>query len=292
MHNILRRTISTVILFTLSYLILHYSHHTFGSLIFLLAILLINALGLYEFYRLVEKKGQTSFMIIGIITGLCYVVIEFLRNASPFCSMPELPYSFIAFIVLTLIFIMQIINRAPASPLFNSSMTIIGLIYVTWFISFIIRINYYPLSPVETTVSGTGAIFVLFTIFVAKGADTFAYLIGSRFGKHKLAPAISPKKTIEGVFGSLIGGLIIGILIYLLAAFPVRVTLFQICVMALAISAVAQFGDLVESLLKRDAQIKDSGSKFPGVGGILDLIDSLLFALPATYFFMKLWILK
>jgi len=288
----LKRIFSASVLIIFSYLILHFSHYTAGSLLFLAVTMAICGFGLYEFYNMVEKKGSTSFMVCGIVIGVGYMLLQFLRGANPLYIMPQIPFSFVAFVIITIVLILQILYGAPASPMFNFSLTLVGLIYVAWLFSFILRINYYPIPGVDKTVSTTGTIFLLFAVIVTKSADTFALFVGSALGKNKLAPAISPNKTVEGAIGALIGGVIVGLIFWLLVSFPVQLSLFQICVISLTIAVIAQFGDLVESLLKRDAKIKDSGRKFPGLGGVLDLIDSLLFALPAMYFFMKLWIIR
>ena len=291
MTDILKRLSSAGILIVISYLSLHFCHYSIGSLCFLFITMAMVGFGLYEFYAMVEKKGSTSFMICGIIIGLCYMALQFMR-LNPIGSTPEIPFSFVAFVIITLIFVAQMLHAPPTSPMFNFSMTLVGLIYVAWLFSFILRINYYPFPGAGKTIATSGTIYLIFAIAVTKGSDSFALFVGSALGKHKLAPAISPNKTVEGAIGAVVGGVIIGVVFWLLFKFPVAISLIQICVVSFVLAAIAQFGDLVESLLKRDAKIKDSGSKFPGLGGILDLIDSLLFALPAMYFFMKLWIIK
>ena len=287
----LKRLSSASILISISYLTLHFCHYSVGALFFLFITMAIAGFGLYEFYSMVEKKGSSSFMICGIIIGLCYTALQFLR-LNPIGAMPEIPFSFVAFLVITLIFVAQMLHGPPTSPMFNFSMTLVGLIYVAWLFSFILRINYYPIPGAGKTILTSGTIYLIFAIAVTKGSDSFALFVGSALGKRKLAPAISPNKTVEGAVGAVVGGVIIGAIFWWLVKFPVEISLIQICVVSFVLAAIAQFGDLVESLLKRDAKIKDSGSKFPGLGGILDLIDSLLFALPAMYFFMKLWIIK
>ena len=118
--------------------------------------------------------------------------------------------------------------------------------------------------------------------------DIGAYFFGTRFGKHKLSPVISPKKSVEGaVYGGLsaiVVGLIIGKLI--------GISFYHSFVLALIVTVMAQLGDLSESLIKRDAGVKDSGSSLPGHGGFLDRADSYLFSVPVAYYYIKYFILS
>ena len=148
-----------------------------------------------------------------------------------------------------------------------------------------------------------GRFFFLFFVVVVKSTDIGAYFYGTWFGKHKLVPKISPNKTVEGFFGGVIFAAILGAVLAstLPSVNPMFVKLSEvmfnsgntILVAALGLviggflSILGQFGDLAESIWKRDANVKDSGSYIPGMGGILDVIDSLLFPAPAMYLFMK-----
>ena len=153
------------------------------------------------------------------------------------------------------------------------STTLFGILYVSWFFSFLIKIRYLH--------AGLG--FLAALLLITKLGDIGAYLIGSSFGKHPLIPRISPKKTIEGAFG--------GLLFSVLGALASRIFLgfdyLHLILIGLGLGILCQLGDLSESLLKRDCGIKDSGSIFPGMGGVLDEIDSLLFAGPVFYFYLS-----
>ena len=133
-----------------------------------------------------------------------------------------------------------------------------------------------------------GLYFIVFIFFVILLTDIGAYFFGTRFGKHKLSPVISPKKSVEGaVYGGLsaiIVGLIIGKLI--------GISLYHSFVLALIVTVMAQLGDLSESLIKRDAGVKDSGDSLPGHGGFLDRADSYLFSVPVAYYYIKYFILS
>lgn len=133
-----------------------------------------------------------------------------------------------------------------------------------------------------------GLYFLVFIFFVILLTDIGAYFFGTRFGKHKLSPVISPKKSVEGaVYGGLcaiIVGLIIGNLI--------GISLYHAFVLSLLVTVFAQLGDLSESLIKRDAGVKDSGTSLPGHGGFLDRADSYLFSVPVAYYYIKYFILS
>ncbi len=133
-----------------------------------------------------------------------------------------------------------------------------------------------------------GGQWLLFAAGLTWLSDTFAYLVGSLIGRHSLGSAVSPKKSIEGAIGGLLGTMLSA---WLLAPYWVPfLTLWQILVAGALISIASQVGDLFESLLKRDAAIKDSGNIIPGHGGFLDRVDSLLFSLPVFYYFL-VWVI-
>lgn len=123
------------------------------------------------------------------------------------------------------------------------------------------------------------------TLMAIMGCDTFAYFVGSRIGKHKLYPAVSPNKSIEGGIGGLVGAMV-AVLIAKYTFLPI-IGVFDALLLGLFLGVVGQMGDLFESLLKRACTVKDSGSMIPGHGGILDRLDSLLFAFPVVYYVAK-----
>jgi len=132
-----------------------------------------------------------------------------------------------------------------------------------------------------------GAGFVLVLIFSTSLTDTGAYFMGKFFGKHKLCPSISPSKTVEGSIGGMIGAIAGAFLIGL----PLKLMPTDILNIGALCGIFAQLGDLWESILKRDAHAKDSGSAFASHGGIMDRIDSLLFTAPVVYFYIKYFLL-
>jgi phosphatidate cytidylyltransferase len=147
----------------------------------------------------------------------------------------------------------------------------------------------WPRSPAQYSSWRTWAL--VFLVSTAKGADTGAYAMGRLAGRHKLWPSLSPKKTIEGAVGGLFFGVLAALIVDAIARYILRVPTLEWKVAAaygLIIGAVAQLGDLMESMIKRDCERKDASTVVPGFGGVLDVIDSLIFAGPVAYLFW-LW---
>lgn len=151
---------------------------------------------------------------------------------------------------------------------------ILGVLYVGFFMPHVVLLRHHE---------PEGWRWVLFTVFVAMGSDSGGYFAGRFLGRHKLAPAISPSKTVEGAVGAVLGAMLIAWLASL--TFFDRRPLGEALVLAVAISVLAQFGDLCESALKRAFGAKDSGWIIPGHGGILDRLDSLLFPFVFAYYY-------
>ncbi|TBR15068.1 phosphatidate cytidylyltransferase [bacterium] len=234
-----------------------------------IVIVLLTIAGLYEFFTMVEKKGISIYKYFGIVMGAIIPLsivyrFELTRNWEFF------------FIVLALLFliIMQFRRRQNSGTVVGISVTMFGILYISWFLSFMIKIRYLH--------NGFGLLVTL--LLVTKLGDIGAYLIGSRFGKTPLMPRISPKKSVEGS----IGGLIFSILGAFACKSFLPLSYLYLAFVGLFLGVLGQLGDLSESLMKRDCQIKDSGNLFPGMGGILDLIDSLLFTAPVFYFYVTI----
>ena len=234
-----------------------------------LAVTAFAVFGLFEFFTMLEKKGISIYKYFGIVVGAMIPLSITFRF--------ELTKSWeLLFIVLMLLFliIMQLKRRENSGVITDISTTLFGILYICWFFSFLIKIRYLN--------GGVGLLASV--IIITKFADIGAYLIGSRFGKHPLLPRISPKKSIEGA----IGGLGFGILGAFICKPWLGFGFLQLLSVGVILSVLGQLGDLSESLIKRDCNVKDSGNSIPGIGGVLDLIDSLLFTAPAFYFYISI----
>src|SRR5207247_1755005 len=147
-----------------------------------------------------------------------------------------------------------------------------GLMYVPWLLNFVQKINFFP------GIENGGKFYVLYFILVTKFSDTGAYAVGSLIGRHKMIPRISPGKTWEGFAGAIaVSTLASALCAHLAGAKLAGMNWKHAIILGILLSTAAVIGDLVESLFKREAGVKDSGRYFPGIGGILDLLDSLLF---------------
>jgi len=235
---------------------------------FNLAITFFIVIGLYEFFTMLENKGIKIYKYVGIGIGTIIPLSIILR----FESTKGWELLFMVLVLLFLI-LMQFKRRNNSGVIVDISTTLFGILYVSWFLSFLIKIRQLPM----------GAGLLLAVLLITKLGDIGAFFIGVRYGKTPLMPHISPKKSVEGA----IGGLIFSIL----GAFAMRPVLnfdyLHLILLAVALNILGQLGDLSESLIKRDCQVKDSGKLLPGMGGILDEVDSLLFTAPAFYFYMS-----
>ncbi len=234
-----------------------------------IVVTVLIVVGLYEFFRMLEHKGISIYKYFGIGMGALIPISLILRF--------ELTKGWeLLFIVLALVFLilMQFRRRENSGVVVDISTTIFAILYISWFLSFLIRIRHLP--------SGMGLLISL--ILMTKLGDIGAYLIGMRFGKTPLLPRISPKKSVEGALGGLLFS-VMGACIskpWLGFSYP------QLVVVGVFFGILGQLGDLSESLMKRDCQVKDSGTIIPGFGGVLDTVDSFLFAGPVFYFYMSL----
>lgn len=159
----------------------------------------------------------------------------------------------------------------------NLSKTLLGQLYIC---------GGFSLANIMVFKGEMPYIFLALTFFCIWANDTGAYLIGSKFGKRRLFQSISPKKSWEGFFGGLLFSVVMSIVVKLMGVLPSEMSIFNVAVLGCLISTFATLGDLFESALKRNMGVKDSGNIIPGHGGILDRIDSALFALPAVVLYL------
>jgi len=238
----------------------------------LLAVAAVACYALIEYYAIAKAKGYEPLRIGGCAATAAYLV----SLASPIPAMPQMV------MLATLFFSFLYFFAAGKEPFVNLAVTFFGLLYLTLPLSTLLMILYYfPENGPQD-----GRLWLLYLLLVAKLTDTGAYGFGKLFGKHKLSPYISPKKTWEGAAGGLAVGVGASLLFTLLVP-HFALTAWGGLFMGALLSLLAQLGDLAESLLKRDGKIKDS-SKLPGLGGVLDIVDSLIFTAPFIYIYLRL----
>ena len=234
---------------------------------------LAGIIGLYEFYNIVGKNGFSPFRISGIVTGVWLFVAYWLSVRKNF----SVDYHFFRQeIFLALIFwllLIQTFTRSTKDAVKNISVTIFGILYIFFLLSFAITLRYLP----------NGVCILIMVLLVSKFGDIGGYLLGRKCGKHKLAKVISPNKTIEGACFSLLFSVLIAVIFSLIPAIRVFSLKWSV-VFGIIVGFSALLGDLAESLLKRDANVKDAGNLVPAFGGILDVIDCLLISMPVAYY--------
>lgn len=243
--------------------------------IFMAVLLALTSIGLYEFFHLVEKKGIPIYSYTGIAIGMIIPISIFTRF--------ELTKNWeLLFIVLALllIFILQFNRKVNANAIVGISTTLFAVLYVSWFFSFLIKIRY--LLP-----GAAGVKLLAFILLITKMGDIGALLIGSRFGRHPLIFRISPNKTVEGCFGGLAVSILSAFLAQSFIPESLNFSIWHILGLGLFFGGIGQVGDLSESLIKRDCGVKNSSKILGGLGGVLDVVDSILFTAPAFYFYMS-----
>lgn len=273
-----RRLISAFFLIALLVGCVLYSQTPLGTWVAFVGAHFMVGFALKEYFALVQAKGLPLKPLPSICVGLILSAVIFWGSVSgKLTAECEL---FLLFITVGLLFLIQAVQKQLGSPLILSAISVTGVLYIAWLFSFFYKISFYP--------GLDGRWFVFFAFLVTKSSDIVAYFVGSLIGKNPLAPTISPKKTREGAIGGLLGSIGAAYLGQWLF-FP-NTELPYLFLFGLIVGLVGIVGDLLESLFKRDADIKDSGKFIPGMGGAFDVLDSLLFTAPLTYFYMKFFV--
>ena len=273
-------------------LLIFLAHYPALRWIFAAAVSFVGGIAVGEYDRLVKKKGLFPARGLSITFVMLYILSVFIKiqgHSSAYSSFwLEGPK-----IILVLAFLSCFVYFAVAGlpPITHIATTFLGIIYTAVPLGLFVSIMYFFTHPGLQEPIYEGTWWIIYLIAVTKSADIGGYFIGNAFGKRKLAFKLSPKKTLEGALGGLLGSTLMSLGICYLGKRYGGVFAEFSYVQSLWIGAlvgiVGQMGDLAESLLKRDAGVKDSNS-IPGVGGILDMIDSLLFTAPVIYIFLKI----
>jgi len=257
----------------------------------LIAVVAIVLLGIREFYHLIEAKGAHPLWGFGLAAGAALPVVAYLGN--------EYHATILMTAVLLAVMVAQVGKAQITEALASISGTFFGVFYVGWLLTHAVTLRNFQrvveskwgVDAASLFDPNAGAFLLIFTLAAVVLCDAGAYFAGRAWGKRKLAPKISPGKTVEGALGGIAAGTVAGLackavfdlfwpdlsrgLPWALAA-PI----------AFVLATAGMVGDLVESLLKRDAAQKDAGSLLPGMGGVLDRIDSALLAIPVMYYLM------
>ncbi len=283
----MRRLASTILLWAIVLWTIFSPHHAVTNWMLLAIMLALAWFGLREFYGLIERRGLACYPRVGLIAGVAFIALGFLHLVGMIpmpgndaaASAAEFDMSLVACWVLALL-VRRFLDHDLTRGLLPIATTLLGLLYVPWLLNFITRMAFHP--GVE------GRYYVLYFILVTKFSDLGAYVTGSLLGRHKMIPRISPGKTWEGFAGAV--AISTGVSLLFAGALGHRLagmTLVHAAVLGVLLSIAAVLGDLIESLFKREAGAKDSGRVLPGIGGILDLLDSLLFNAPLMYLYLR-----
>ncbi len=283
----LRRLLTSVILWTVVLWALFSKNKVFSDSVFLIIMMVLAGFGLAEFYGLVERRGLVCFKEWGVVGGLLLMASTFfylsglLGSKDAPAKANDFEVSLMILFVLGLC-VRQFVSKSNTAGILAISTTLFGLMYVPWLLNFIQKINYFP------RIDGSGTRYVLYFILVTKFSDTGAYAVGSLIGRHKMIPRISPGKTWEGFGGAVALSTLASVVFVRFAGDKLTgMNWKHAVILGIILSVGAVIGDLIESLFKREAGVKDSGSFFPGIGGILDLLDSLLFNAPLMYLYLR-----
>jgi len=264
-----------------------------GGLFYLGVVIVIGILAQHEFYGLIADKGARPIKLVGQGFGAAVILVAYF--GSEYQAMLLMTAS------LLVLMVAQLRKNEIHEAMASISGTFFGVFYVSWLLSHAVLLrkfdvvaaaHYDPALLVTLGITpGSGIFFMVYTLVTVVGCDVGAYFAGRAWGRRKLAPQISPNKSVEGALGGVIAGGLFGLSTKLVfdafwpdwsAAIPWSAALgfaFLLCVVGI-------IGDLVESLLKRDAKVKDTGALLPGMGGVLDRIDAPLLGLPTMYYLM------
>ncbi len=244
-----------------------------GMCIFLVSV------ALREFYSMMDKKGLYPLVFFGIFSGIIVILTQFVSIRYPAVNREFDLNSLTTFLIVMGVLLVVLSRFGKVQVISCIASTLLGVFYVAWLFSFLIKIRYFP--------GGMGHWFLLFVLLVTKVTDIAAYIVGSLIGKKKLVPSISPGKTVEGAIGGFLGAIGLGSLLFVLLKSKLApLEWHDILFLSGLFGFFSQLGDIIESSLKRDAGVKDSGSILPGMGGFLDLLDSILITVPLMYFYM------
>lgn len=225
-------------------------------------------LALREFNQVVTQVKAAPFGVIGSVAVALFIISPHFEN-----SLPTLLTGFVA---LSLLYLLKPGDRSQA--FIRWAWTVAGVIYVGWLLSFLVALR---------GLDG-GRDWVVFALGITIASDSFAYFIGRSWGRHKLAPTISPAKSWEGAVAGVVAAVVVAVI--LKAVFDLPSSYIALGLLGMFASVVGQAGDLVESLFKRNMAVKDSSHAIPGHGGLLDRMDSVVFGVIAVYYFVLVFV--
>lgn len=240
---------------------------------FTAVVVLIAGMAMFEFFNMIQKKHLPAYRFFGIIVGCLIPVSTHLRFE------PTQGWEFLLITAVCMaVFLLQFTKREVDNATSGVAITLFAIFYIGWFFSFLVKIRTSDLIVPD------GRMMIAFLLIVTKAGDMGAYFFGRYLGAHQLIPRISPKKSVEGAIGGFLSSFLSA---FLCARLMPQIELFHIAILGILLGILGQIGDLSESLIKRDCLVKDSSAVFASLGGMLDIIDSLLFTSPIFYFYIR-----
>jgi phosphatidate cytidylyltransferase len=244
----------------------------FGAPWFTILVAGWGAGSVWEFYGLVKRaKGLSPLTYFGLLWTLLFIISPHFSQVPHFKNVPVTSLLLTTTVILPLIYLLW--RKGKENAFGNWAWTAAGILYIGWILSYIVALRNLD--------DGRGWVFL--AILCSFASDISAYLVGRTFGKHKMAPYISPKKSWEGAVAGVLGSIILSEAVVYFFHLPLDYGMAV--VLGVLISVIGQLGDLIKSLFKRSMEVKDSGNVLPGHGGFLDRIDSLLLAGMLVYYF-------
>lgn len=255
-----------------------------GGLYLTALVLAIVILASREYVEILKNKGFLPSLKIILISSSIFAALAYFNR---FDLIP------LAFTSCSLLAFMSVLFKGKQPYIANVATTILGFVYCGWFplhLLFLRDLGSNPLyeGVIKYNVTTEGAVYALFLFFSVILTDSFCYFAGLKFGKKKLAPVISPNKTVEGS----IGGTLMCVLFCLIFGSVLQFAWYHSLILGFLIAIFAQIGDLCESMIKRDAGVKDSSNILPGHGGFLDRTDSYIFTIPVVHYYLYFFVVN
>lgn len=252
----------------------------------------IAGVALLEFYKLLDAMDIPSFRIMGVTACVLLIAGTWFSLTLGVGSLSCEHELIILFAAIIAILIRQFPQKNNDKPLPTMACTLFGILYVPFLFNYFTKLAFTWECPSWTNpIGATGWWLVIYLVAVVKSTDIGAFVIGSRLGRHKLIPRISPGKTWEGFFGGVAFGLLVSLAVFFLVGGRfgvISMSVYDAVILGILLPIMGTVGDLTESMLKRAANSKDASRLVPGMGGALDVLDSLLFGAPALYIYTKI----
>ncbi len=241
-----------------------------------------SAVAAWELYRIAREAGYTPIAPLGIVMAAVLPLVVHAQSL----GLIRVPFTVPVLVLLATVIVALFVRTPAERPLGAAAITLFGVAYTAGLLSFA-----YALRTFDYVIGqAAGTVVVVFPLLITWATDVGAFFVGRLLGGPKLMPSVSPGKTVSGAIGGACLAVLVAWLYHRHALIPIAqlaLTPWALIGVALALSAVGQLGDLVESQLKREGQVKDSSQLIPGHGGVLDRLDSLLFTFPVAFVLLR-----